>query len=40
VQTVPREALAGVDELSLGTQLRATTDDGEQTVIVIDVQDD
>ncbi|WP_019028496.1 FKBP-type peptidyl-prolyl cis-trans isomerase [Colwellia piezophila] len=40
VQTVPREALAGVEDLGLGTQLRATTDDGEQTVIVIDVQDD
>jgi FKBP-type peptidyl-prolyl cis-trans isomerase SlyD len=40
VQTVPREVLAGVEDLSLGTQLRATTDDGEQTVIVIDVQDD
>ena len=40
VQTVPREVLGGVEDLSLGTQLRATTDDGEQTVIVIDVQDD
>lgn len=40
VQTVPKEVLAGVEDLSLGTQLRATTDDGEQTVIVIDVQDD
>jgi FKBP-type peptidyl-prolyl cis-trans isomerase SlyD len=40
VQTVPKEALAGVEDLSVGTQLRATTDDGEQTVIVIDVQDD
>ena len=40
VQTVPKEVLAGVEDLGLGTQLRATTDDGEQTVIVIDVQDD
>jgi FKBP-type peptidyl-prolyl cis-trans isomerase SlyD len=40
VQTVPKEVLAGVEDLALGTQLRATTDDGEQTVIVIDVQDD
>lgn len=40
VQTVPKELLAGVEDLSVGTQLRATTDDGEQTVIVIDVQDD
>ena len=40
VQTVPKELLAGVEDLALGTQLRATTDDGEQTVIVIDVQDE
>lgn len=40
VQTVPKELLQGVEELTLGTQLRATTDDGEQTVIVIDVTDD
>ena len=40
VQTVPREVLAGVEDLGLGAQLRATTDDGEQTVIIIDVQDD
>lgn len=40
VQTVPKELLAGVEDLSLGTQLRATTDEGEQTVIVIDVQED
>ena len=38
VQTVPKEVLAGVEDLAVGTQLRATTDDGEQTVIVIDVQ--
>lgn len=40
VQTVPKALLQGVEELSLGTQLRASTDDGEQTVIVIDVTDD
>jgi FKBP-type peptidyl-prolyl cis-trans isomerase SlyD len=40
VQTVPKELLQGVEELAVGTQLRATTDDGEQTVIVIDVNDD
>ncbi len=39
VQTVPKAALSGVEDLALGTQLRATTDDGEQTVIVIDVQE-
>tara|TARA_R110001583_G_scaffold174519_1_gene328936 strand:- start:1196 stop:1780 length:585 start_codon:yes stop_codon:yes gene_type:complete len=40
VQTVQKELLQGVEELTVGTQLRATTDDGEQTVIVIDVADD
>ena len=29
-----------VEDLAVGSQLRATTDDGEQTVIVIDVTDD
>ncbi len=40
VQTVPKAMFAEIDDLDVGTQLRATTDDGEQTVIVIDVQDD
>jgi len=40
VQTVAKELLQGVEELTVGTQLRASTDDGEQTVIVIDVTDD
>ncbi len=40
VQTVPKAMFAGIENLDVGTQLRATTDDGEQTVIVIDVQDD
>jgi len=40
VQTVPKEVMQGIDDLQIGTQLRATTDDGEQTVIVIDVTDD
>lgn len=40
VQTVPKELLQGVEDLTVGTQLRAATDDGEQTVIVIDVTDD
>ncbi len=39
VQTLPKELLQGIEELTVGTQLRATTDDGEQTVIVIDVND-
>lgn len=40
VQTVPKALFAEIEDLDVGTQLRATTDDGEQTVIVIDVQDD
>ncbi len=40
VQTVPKELLQGVEELAVGTQLRASTDEGEQTVIVIDVTDE
>ena len=40
VQSVQKELLQGVEELAVGTQLRATTDEGEQTVIVIDITDD
>ena len=40
VQTVPKELLQGVEELAIGTQLRAATDEGEQTVIVIDITDE
>ncbi len=40
VQTVPKELLQGVEELAVGTQLRATTDEGEQTVIVINITDE
>ena len=40
VQTVPKAMFEGIEDLQVGTQLRATTDEGEQTVIVIDVQDD
>ena len=40
VQTVPKAMFEGIDELQVGTQLRATTEEGEQTVIVIDVQED
>jgi FKBP-type peptidyl-prolyl cis-trans isomerase SlyD len=40
VQTVPKAMFAEIEDLDVGTQLRATTDEGEQTVIVIDVQDD
>jgi FKBP-type peptidyl-prolyl cis-trans isomerase SlyD len=40
VQTVPKAMFGGIEDLDVGSQLRATTDEGEQTVIVIDVQDD
>ena len=40
VQTVPKEMFGNIEGLDVGSQLRATTDDGEQTVIVIDVQYD
>lgn len=40
VQTVPKALMQGIEDLQVGSQLRATTDDGEQTVIVIDVQED
>jgi FKBP-type peptidyl-prolyl cis-trans isomerase SlyD len=40
VQTVPKEMFENVDDIEVGTQLRATTDEGEQTVIVVDMTDD
>ena len=40
VQTVPKEMFENIEDINIGTQLRATTDDGEQTVIVVDVNDD
>jgi FKBP-type peptidyl-prolyl cis-trans isomerase SlyD len=40
VQSVQKDLLQGVEDLAVGTQLRATTDEGEQTVIVIDITDD
>lgn len=40
VQTVPKNLFEGIEDLHVGAQLRATTDEGEQTVIVIDVQED
>ncbi|SET63200.1 FKBP-type peptidyl-prolyl cis-trans isomerase [Thalassotalea agarivorans] len=40
VQTVPKEMFADIDDLQVGTQLRATTEEGEQTVIVVDVSED
>lgn len=40
VQTIPKAMFAEIEDLDVGTQLRATTDEGEQTVIVVDVQDE
>lgn len=40
IQTVPKAMFAEIEDLDVGTQLRATTDEGEQTVIVIDVQEE
>ncbi len=40
VQTIAKEMFAEIEDLAVGSQLRATTDEGEQTVIVIDVTDD
>jgi FKBP-type peptidyl-prolyl cis-trans isomerase SlyD len=40
VQTMPKEMLAGIENLEVGMALRATTDEGEQSVIVIEVTDD
>ncbi|MDN3652107.1 peptidylprolyl isomerase [Thalassotalea ponticola] len=40
VQTVPKALFAGIDDLDVGMQLRAQTDQGEQTVIVIGMEDD
>lgn len=40
VQVVPKEMFADIENLAVGAQLRATTDDGEQTVIVVDMTED
>ncbi len=40
VQTVPKDMFGSIEDLAVGAQLRATTDDGEQTVIVIDMTED
>ncbi len=40
VQTMPKEMLASIENLTVGMALRATTDEGEQSVIVIDVTDE
>lgn len=40
VQVVPKEMFGDIEDLEVGTQLRAETDHGEQTVIVVDMSDD
>ena len=40
VQSLPKDMFAGIEDLDVGSQLRASTDEGEQTVIVIDISDD
>ena len=39
VQTVPKNMFEGMD-VEVGMSFRATTDDGEQSVVIIDVTDD
>jgi len=39
VQTIAKKMFGDIDDLQVGSQLRATTDEGEQTVIVIDITD-
>ncbi len=39
IQTVPR-SLFGENEVSVGMQFRASTDNGEQSVMIVDVKDD
>lgn len=40
IQTVPREAFEGVDEILPGMQFQAQSSEGVQLVTVIDVEDD
>lgn len=40
VQEVPRDMFQGIDELHVGMQLRAGTDSGDQTVIIVGLSDD
>ncbi|WP_371188379.1 peptidylprolyl isomerase [Thalassotalea maritima] len=40
VQTVPKALFSAIEDLDVGMQLRAQTDEGEQTVIVIGMEDD
>ncbi|MGJ8691942.1 MAG: FKBP-type peptidyl-prolyl cis-trans isomerase [Thalassotalea sp.] len=40
VQQVPKEMFGDLEELEVGTQFRAETDHGEQTVIIVDISED
>lgn len=40
VQSLAKDAFGDITDLQVGAQLRATTDDGEQTVIVTNITDD
>lgn len=40
IQTLPADMFAGIEDLDVGTQLRATTDEGEQSVFVIDIDEE
>lgn len=40
VQDIPREEFGGVDEIEVGMQFEAETDDGPQIVTVVSVEDD
>jgi FKBP-type peptidyl-prolyl cis-trans isomerase SlyD len=40
VQAVPKQLMAGVENLAVGIQLRASTDGGEQTVTVTAIDED
>lgn len=40
VQQVPKEMFGDIEGLDVGTQLRAETDHGEQTVIVVDMDEE
>jgi FKBP-type peptidyl-prolyl cis-trans isomerase SlyD len=40
MQAVDKSLFEGIDDLEVGARLRATTEDGEQSVIVLDITDD
>lgn len=40
VQQIPKEMFAEIEDLAVGVQLRAETDHGEQTVMVVDLNDE